>query len=269
MSGDGEARVDLDDGLDGLYLFPPELFIAGRESLVKALRRAKRREEAARVHTLVRPSIAVWAANRVSRQAGEMVNDLVAAGTPLIDAQRAAFENGDASGLRPAQAKRREAVRLAVSAAVTFLAEQGRCAAAPVEELTAIFEAASVDTTTAAHLRQALLPRTPSAVDALEILKGFALSHTIAPREPRSAYRPDSPVIPLAAPAHDAPEVERQTRERAVAQALEAVGEHETRYQLLRDAHFEAVRAEREAQRSLDACSLELSAAKRWLSGLS
>jgi hypothetical protein len=53
--------LDVDAAVADLYREPPESFVAGRDALARALRAAKRRDEAAAVGKLRRPSRVAWA----------------------------------------------------------------------------------------------------------------------------------------------------------------------------------------------------------------
>ncbi|HWT94649.1 MAG TPA: hypothetical protein VN238_16755, partial [Solirubrobacteraceae bacterium] len=63
--------MDVDVLIDELYALPLERFVAERDVLVKQLRASKRREEAARVAALAKPSIVAWAVNQVVRSRGD------------------------------------------------------------------------------------------------------------------------------------------------------------------------------------------------------
>lgn len=81
----------------------PDEFVAARDALVKALRHDKRRDEAAGVAALRRPSPVDWALNCVATESDELVEKVTASVSALRDAQAAAFDAGGKSdGLRDA-----------------------------------------------------------------------------------------------------------------------------------------------------------------------
>ena len=61
------------DELDTLFSTLPAAFVQARNALAKSLKSAGRRDEAAKVAALSRPSPAVWAVNQIARRAPEMV----------------------------------------------------------------------------------------------------------------------------------------------------------------------------------------------------
>ena len=72
--------VDLDARLDELFAAPPDGFVAAREAIVKELKQAGRRDEAAVVHALRRPTVAVWGVNQMARARPDHLAALVSAG---------------------------------------------------------------------------------------------------------------------------------------------------------------------------------------------
>jgi hypothetical protein len=79
------------DEIDALFSTLPAAFVQTRNALVKSLKAAGRREEAARAAALSRPSPAVWAVNQIARRAPEMVARL---GELTAQLQRAAGAGG-------------------------------------------------------------------------------------------------------------------------------------------------------------------------------
>ena len=65
-----------DDELDTLYEVLPAEFVKTRNALVKSLKAAGQREEAARAAKLSRPTASVWVTNHVARRAPELVERL-------------------------------------------------------------------------------------------------------------------------------------------------------------------------------------------------
>src|SRR3954451_12757892 len=84
-------------------------FVALRDQLVKELKAAGDKEGAAAVRALRRPSVAVWALNRVAQDDAAVVGDLLEVAANARTAQVAALAEGDAAGLRDAMAARRSA----------------------------------------------------------------------------------------------------------------------------------------------------------------
>lgn len=134
-----------EDPADALYGLDPGAFVAARNDLVRALRKERRREDAAVVAELRRPSPAAWAVNQLSRRRGAELDGLVRLGQALRDAQARALEGADAQVLRQAGRARRDAVGALADAGVAFLAERGPGAEAHAGEIVATLEAASLD----------------------------------------------------------------------------------------------------------------------------
>jgi len=75
--------VELESRLDELFTAPAGEFVKVREALVRDLKREQRADEAADVHTLRRPTVAVWGINQMAHGHGDRVAALVEAGREL------------------------------------------------------------------------------------------------------------------------------------------------------------------------------------------
>lgn len=108
---------ELDAALDDLLAQPPEQFVGARKTLVRALKSAGRKEEAATVGGWRRPTRTTWALNRLAQVHHD---DVVA----LVDAAGAVRREQVAggAGLRGAMADLRKATRQAADAAVAAIA---------------------------------------------------------------------------------------------------------------------------------------------------
>jgi hypothetical protein len=104
------------DEADHLYALPLEEFIAQRDAAAKALRRAGDRDAANSLAKLQKPTPAAWAANQVARTEPDVLDQFLAAGGALREAQEAALA-GDASRLREATKAQRAAVEAFMEAA--------------------------------------------------------------------------------------------------------------------------------------------------------
>jgi hypothetical protein len=89
--------IDADD----LYSLPLEEFTAARNQLAKELAASGDKDASTAVKQMKKPSRAAWAINQVARRHPKDVEQLLAAGDKLHDAQDAALR-GDASKLRTA-----------------------------------------------------------------------------------------------------------------------------------------------------------------------
>lgn len=114
----------------------PDDFVARRTALVRDLRKRGERDLAARVAALRRPPLSVWAANRLHEVASRELEDLLASGGRLREAQFAALEGraggGGAREFGVLVSAHSAAVAAAVDASIGFLAGSGRDASDPV-----------------------------------------------------------------------------------------------------------------------------------------
>jgi hypothetical protein len=85
-----------------LYATVPTEFVAARKEMVKELRRAKERDDAALVAALRRPDWTDWALNVAAAQRTEAVGEFVSAAGDVRDAQTAAIEGRDGPDVRTA-----------------------------------------------------------------------------------------------------------------------------------------------------------------------
>jgi hypothetical protein len=109
-----------------LFAADPSDFVALRDQFAKELKAEGDKDEAAEVRKLRRPTVAVWALNRVAQSDAALVDGLLEAAAHARTAQLAALGEGDAAGLREAMAARRTAVAGVARAARAVVDESGR-----------------------------------------------------------------------------------------------------------------------------------------------
>jgi hypothetical protein len=130
---------------EDLYGLPLEEFTPARDALAKELRAAGRKDEAAEVRSLRKPSLAAWALNRVVRDHPVAIHRLRSAGADLREAQNQAL-SGDAGRLRAAgRALAEEVDRVADLAAGALRAAGRPPGPAQREKLVATLRTAAVD----------------------------------------------------------------------------------------------------------------------------
>src|SRR6476661_5238559 len=127
----------LDERADALYALPLDRFTAERDALVKALKADGEKDAAAEVKRLAKPTQAAWAVNAAIREDPKAAQALVEAARTLADAQQELLGGGDASALRAAAARAREAVDALLDAAPAR--------GAAVDKVRATLHAATVD----------------------------------------------------------------------------------------------------------------------------
>jgi hypothetical protein len=149
-----------DEEVERLFALAPEAFVAERDQAAARLRRAGDAEAAARVKTLRRPSLAVWAVNQLARTSRADLDRLLAAGERLRAAHQAALAGGGAAELRAAARAERQAVDGLVGVAVEALTTAGHPVTdATRERVAASLHAAAADPAAAELLRRGRLTR--------------------------------------------------------------------------------------------------------------
>jgi len=136
-----------DDAVDRLYGLAPGEFAPERDALAKALRADGRREEAAAVKALAKPTVGAWAVNQAIRSQPRRARELWAAADALAAAQAAVVEGrGSGTELRSAADAERAAVEALVDAARGLLDDRGRdLSETTIERVRATLHAAAVD----------------------------------------------------------------------------------------------------------------------------
>jgi len=131
--------MPLEDDLDALYACPLGEFIERRKTLAQALRKAGKKDDAARIAAASKPTPAAWAVNQLARQHPEEIAALMAVGERLRALVRAAFTgSGDASAMSEVQSAQRAVVtRLKHLAARTLEAAGGSTSDATLERVAA------------------------------------------------------------------------------------------------------------------------------------
>ena len=136
-----------DDAVDRLYGLPREEFIGERDALAKELRAGGRRDEAAAVKALAKPTVAAWAANQAVRSQKRDARELWKAGDQLSAAHDAVLAGkGSGAKLREATERERAAVETLVDAARGLLsASGGDLSEATIERVRETLHAGAID----------------------------------------------------------------------------------------------------------------------------
>jgi hypothetical protein len=146
---------------DELYGLPFERFVPERGALAKALRADGRREEAAEVAALRKPSAAAWAVNQLVRTQPRGVAELFEAGDALRGAQSDVLAGrGDGRTLRAAAERERAAADALVELARGLLTSDGHeLSGAVIERVTDTLHAAALDDDSREQVRHGRLQR--------------------------------------------------------------------------------------------------------------
>ena len=287
--GADEIDIDIDAAVDALYADEPDGFIAARDDLARRLRAAGRREDAATVKALRRPTVAAWAVNRVARERADDVADLRALGDDLRRAQDAVLGGGaggsraDAERLRELGARRRAATSALAEATMAALAARGAATDAHRDDIVGTFDAVAADPSAAEAVAAARLARPLEAPVGLGAPDAAIMAFAPSPdgaaeadAKPRTTRRPEQQKPSKAAAAAeakrggrvhvlDAAEV-RKARARAAKahEAADAAAREVARLEAaLTTARQEAARAKEAASRADAAARAADAAASR------
>jgi hypothetical protein len=144
-----------------LYGLPLERFVEERDQLSRELRRQGRRDEAAQVAKLRKPSVVAWAVNQLVRTRRHEVDALLDAGDSLQKAQANLLaRRADASSLREAVDAERAAVDQLVDTARGLLGSEGHeLSPVKLEQVAETLQAAALDAGARARVRDGCLDR--------------------------------------------------------------------------------------------------------------
>jgi hypothetical protein len=179
--------VTLAEVADELYGLPPAEFTAARDEQARAAKAAGRREDAAAIRKLARPTTSAWLVNRLIRDEPAGLGRLFEVAEALQEAQRTLA--GDR--LRELSAQRREVVSglLPVAAAVARRAGQPASPAA-LEEVRATLEAALADASARDAVRSGRLTRALTYAGLGEVDLAAAAALAVASAPDRRTARP-------------------------------------------------------------------------------
>ena len=217
--------------LHPLLLTPPAEFVAARNALAKSLKAEGRRDDAAQVAAIRRPSWADWAVNSAARTQPDLATAFADAADAMRDAQTAAVEGRRADVAGALRALRGRTTELAKRANAS-LADAGR--SPDIAELTERLAAVAADESATAQLRAAVLRSTTDGGDAIAGLPSTATAAPDAPATKASARTGGKRPTPA---VHDG--AERATERRRLMRELADID------RVRRTAGHELARAER------------------------
>jgi len=230
---------NLDKELDHLYALEPGGFVAERDRLVRDLRGAGRRDEAARVKALRKPSVSAWAINQLARRERRQVDLLLDASHRLREAQQGALAGEGRRRLDEAVRSQREALNALGEAARRILAEADRASETTLSRIMGTLQAAAVSPE-----GRELLARGRLAGDLK--VTGFELLEPSAETRPKRQARPRR--AEKAAPRRK--QAARKQLEDARLRLREARARAKVAAQGVRDVEQEARQARRELARA-------------------
>ncbi|HYL04592.1 MAG TPA: hypothetical protein VE075_01030 [Thermoanaerobaculia bacterium] len=222
------ARRGSDDGrlqaeLERLHALPPPAFTAARDELAARLRQEGRRDAAAAVKALPRPTPSSWAVSRLMRLEPERFKALLAAGRQARQAQGQVMGGGRAVPAAPA-ARLREALQSARTLleelrrrGLELLAATGRPATAASEDrLSADLQALAFTAGAESAIERGWLDHDLDA-PGFEVLAGLQAAAGPAagragPRGPVARLAPPGEAPPRAGPGRRTPAAEASPR---------------------------------------------------------
>jgi hypothetical protein len=203
---------------DDLYGLPLDRFVPERGALARSLRADGRRQEAAEVAALRKPSVAAWAVNQLVRTQGRAVAELFDAGDRLREAQADLLAgSGDGRVLRSAGQRERAAVDALVTFARGLLTSEGQdLSPGTVEKVADTLHAAALDHDARRALRDGRLER-----ELRHVGLGIGDLPEAAPARPATKSTAPARAKPARVAGDGRADAERLARERAEAQRAE------------------------------------------------
>jgi hypothetical protein len=195
-----------------LFALRPAEFVAARDRLATALRRQGRKEDAASVKALPRPSPSAFAVNQLARRDPTGLARLEDATAALERTQGADAGEEGRRAYRQALAQQREALERLIEQARQGLEEAGLAAGrAILDRVASNLRFAMLDDDTRALVRQGRLGRDVEAPDLSALLERFPAAggtpgpaHKAAPRPTAAAPPPHRATAASHPPAKDA-----------------------------------------------------------------
>ena len=220
-----------------LYILPLDEFTAARDALAERLKAEGDPDEAKRVATLRKPSVAAWALNRVARSHPELVSR-------LIDSHKMLRKAGSRQAVEEASVTRRQAVAALTDAA---MAELDKGSLQTRDRVNRTLLAVATDAEGEADLAAGTLVRElePSGGGWGEM---------------------ELPPVPEPDPAEEDARVADEARERAAALEIEAI-DAEAHVETAKQALAEARRRAKQARSAADKAVEEARQAEKKTSG--
>ena len=167
-----------------LFTVPPEEFVAARNQLVKALKAAGDRDQAAVVGGWRRPSAVDWSLNVVARDHEDDVAEYLAAADAARAAQAAAIEGRPGDDLRAAVGGLRDATARLVRRAEGVLDGQGKASSVSAPTITGRLAEVATNADLGEQLRERRLGSGP--VESSQLFAGLEPAARPTKRPPPS-----------------------------------------------------------------------------------
>lgn len=262
--GDGEREVEA--VLAELYTTPPARFVPRREELAAAARTAGRAEDARRIHTARRPTLAAWAANLLLRSQPQESRQFLELGSALREAHRTL----DSGAIKDLSQQRRHIVTALSRQAAQLALDAGHRLSETVQhEVESTLNAVLADPDAAdqwatGRLHSALSP--PAAFPSGAAPAAGTRPKTARPKtaRPKTARPKTAPPSPRAQQTDELAE-RRRAREEKLAQARKAAEEAARRLRDQRTEHAAAAASLEQARDRQDRAQRQVADAEQRL----
>jgi hypothetical protein len=241
--------------VERLYGLDLDEFIPARDATARRLREDGRKDAAAAVKALRKPSNAAWIVNRLSVQHPGVVSRLLETGQAL----RAEQLEGGGAKLRDAIAAERTALDRAMRNAEEIATHAGLASAATLDRVRETLHLAALDPAIAAEVEHGVLVREGRASGLLGSGEYVPRGAPPAPKQTPAAKPKAAAKAASASPARS----DRAAERRAAAQAKRvqaAEGKAEAAGKELADAERELKRAQQRAERAREKAEAALAA---------
>jgi DNA repair exonuclease SbcCD ATPase subunit len=218
MSADSPALLEI---ADELYALPQEEFTPLRDARAKELK-ADRKLSAA-VKKLKKPSVAAWVVNHFVRREAEQVEQVIAVGVALREAQ----EGMDAAELRALTKQRRQLTAAVTQEARNLARDEGvKVTQAVADQVESTLTAALLDPECARAVRSGLLTGSlaSTGVDTVDVAAAVAVPEALGFSASPTTGEPSTPPALHVVP-DDGRARKRDEAESALAAAQETVDE--------------------------------------------
>jgi DNA repair exonuclease SbcCD ATPase subunit len=212
--------------VDALYALPLDEFTPARDAKAKELKADK--ELAASVKKLKKPSVAAWVVNLFVRREGAQVDQVIAVGEALREAQ----EGMDATELRALTKQRRQLTAAVTQQARRIALDEGhKLTDAVADQVEATLTAAMLDPRCAQAVRSGLLTASLAAtgVDEVDVAAAVAVPEALGfTASPTKAEEPAPPELRVVeGEGEDEAARRREAAEQALADAEQAAADAE------------------------------------------
>jgi hypothetical protein len=213
--------VTVEQALSELSAVRPDAFVKARDALAARLRKEGASSTAAAVVALKRPPVVVWAVNRLAREAGDVVAELIESADRVKAAQLG--RGSSASTLTAATAQQRSLLNDLMRRAEALLGEAGvRSTAGLLRRIETTLLAGASDKESRSALRRGRLDRELAPL-GFDVFDGAAPARRPFQEGGRPAEPPRSSPAPVAGPPLRTPTAaDRRAVERSVARAQAA-----------------------------------------------